>query len=341
MRKAPLTVIAAAAAAALLLAAAPFATAAKGGGPAYDYYPYGEVDVDFDGTSTMSGGLLMSGGGIDDPRAMDWLLKRGGNGGAVDVVVLDAYGPDIYGPPFMGWGANSVDAFVFSKREGAYDQKVLDAIAQAEVIWLDGGDQSNYVSYWDGTPLQAAVNARVAQGAAFGGMSAGLAVQGGWVYSAMNGSATSSNVLANPYDKDVTLRGPLFSLPFMANTLTDTHFKVRDRMGRLLGFLARLETDLGAKAPRAIAVDEDSSLGVDAKSGDVQLFGIGGGAWFVRTDGVGSRTVRPKTPLTYAPVAVTRMNSGDTFNLKRWTGQGTETYPVSATTGVLAPALPY
>jgi cyanophycinase len=341
MRRTLLATIAATAAATALLAAAPLASAAKGGGPGYDYYSYGNVGGDV--VSTMSGGLLMSGGGIDDPAAMTWLLGRGGNGGVVDVVVLDAYGPDIYGDPFIGWGANSVDAFVFSKREGAYDQKVLDAIGQAEVIWLDGGDQSNYVTLWDGTPLQAAVNARVAQGAAFGGMSAGLAVQGGWVYSAMNGSATSSNVLANPYDKDVTLRGALFSLPFMANTITDTHFAIRDRMGRLLGFLARLEKDLGAKAPRAIAVDEDSSLGVDAKSGDVRLFGAGAGkgAWLIRTDGVTSRTVEPRTALTYGPVSVTRMTSGDTFNLRRWSGQGTETYPVSATSGVLSPAFPY
>lgn len=339
MRRTLLSAIAATVSVALLLASAPLATAAKGGGPGYDYYPYGDVAGDL--VSTMSGGLLMSGGGIDDPTAMRWLLSRGGNGGVVDVVVLDAYGPDIYGAPFMGWGANSVDAFVFSSRTGASDPKVLDAIAKAEVIWLDGGDQSNYVNYWDGTPLQAAVNARVAQGAAFGGMSAGLGVQGGWVYSAMNGSATSSNVLANPYDKDVTLRGALFTLPFMANTLTDTHFAVRDRMGRLLGFLARLEKDLGAKAPRAIAVDEDSSLGVDAKSGDVQVFGVGDGAWLVRTDGVTSRTVLPKTALTYGPASVTRLNGGDTFNLKRWSGQGTETYPVSAVNGVLSPVSPY
>jgi cyanophycinase-like exopeptidase len=321
MRRTLFTTIAATAAATALLAAAPLASAAKGGGPGYDYYSYGNVGGDV--VSTMSGGLLMSGGGIDDPAAMTWLLGRGGNGGAVDVVVLDAYGPDIYGDPFIGWGANSVDAFVFSKREGAYDQKVLDAIGQAEVIWLDGGDQSNYVTLWDGTPLQAAVNARVAQGAAFGGMSAGLAVQGGWVYSAMNGSATSSNVLANP--------------------ITDTHFAIRDRMGRLLGFLARLEKDLGAKAPRAIAVDEDSSLGVDARSGDVRLFGAGAGkgAWLIRTDGVTSRTVEPRTALTYGPVFVTRMTSGDTFNLRRWSGQGTETYPVSATSGLLSPGFPY
>ena len=272
---------------------------------------------------------------------MKWLLDRGGRGGAVDVVVLDAYGPDIYGGPFMGWGADSVDSFVFSSRDGAYQPEVVDAISKAEVIWLDGGDQSNYVAYWAGTPLQAAVNARVAQGAAFGGMSAGLAVQGGWVYSALFGSATSDKVLANPYDRNVTIQGKLFDLPLMANILTDTHFKVRDRMGRLLGFLARLETDYAAQSPRAIAVDEDTSLGLVPKTGDVQVFGSGGGAWLVTTDTVNTRVVQPKTPLTYGPVTVQRLTNGDTFNVKTWSGTGIETYTVTATNGVLNPSNPY
>jgi cyanophycinase len=289
----------------------------------------------------MAGGQLLSGGGIDDEAAMTWLLTRGGNGGMVDVVVLDAYGPDIYGDPFMGWGANTVDSFIFSSRDGADEPEVLDAISKAEVIWLDGGDQSNYLAYWAGTPLATAINARVAQGAAFGGMSAGLAVQGGWVYSALYGSATSDKVLANPYDKNVTMSPALFDLPLMANILTDTHFKVRDRMGRLLGFLARLEKDSGAKQPRAIAVDEDTSLGLVPKTGDVRVFGVGAGAWLITTDTVTNRLVEPKKPLTYGPVTVQHLGSGDTFNMKTWTGIGAEIYALSAIAGALSLPMPY
>lgn len=325
-----------------VLAATPQpACAAKNTKTGYTVYHSGDAT---DVVTTPRGGQLLSGGGIDDPAAMAWLLSRGGLGrdgveGKVDVVVLDAYGPDIYGAPFMAWGADSVDAFIFSSRDGAYQPEVLDAIARAEVIWLDGGDQSNYIAYWAGTPLQAAIDARVAAGAAFGGMSAGLAVQGGWIYSAENGSATSAKVLANPYDRNVTLRGELFQLPYMDNVLTDTHFKVRDRMGRLLGFLARIDQDLrpgaGTPAPRAIAVDEDSSVGIDL-DGNARLFGVGGGAWFADTAPVaGPRTIAPKVPLTYGGVEIQRMSAGDTFNVVTWTGTGLDTYSLSATDGVL------
>ncbi len=335
MRSRPLSAALAAASALVLLAtAAP--VQAKPSDPGYVRYPTGNpADV----TARMSGGQLLSGGGIDDPAAMRWLLQRGG--GQVDVVVLDAYGPDIYGQPFMEWGADSVETFVFNDRAGASDPLVLASISRAEVIWLDGGDQSNYVAYWAGTPLVTAVNRRVAEGAAFGGMSAGLAVQGGWVYEAWNGSATSDRVLGNPYDKDVTLGGALFDLPQMANIITDTHFLKRDRMGRLVGFLARLEQDHGAVRPRAIAVDADSSLGLDPKSGELQLFGTGRGAWLLTTDGVSAQTVVAKTPLSYGPVTVHRMTAGDRFSLQTWSGKGTESYQLSAVNGALSLANPY
>jgi cyanophycinase len=334
LRKVMLATLATAAAASVLLASSPASALAKGGTGYVRYFDGSPIDV----VAPMSGGTLLSGGGVDDDTAMRWLMSRGG--GKVDVVVLDAWGKDIYTRPFMDfWGADSVETFVFSSREAAKDPDVLAAIDHAEVIWLDGGDQSKYVAYWQGTELAQHVDARVKAGASFGGMSAGLAIQGGWVYSAENGSATSSAVLANPYDKDVTFAQRVFDLPWMANTLTDTHFKVRDRMGRLLGFLGRLEKEPGitASAPKAIAVDEDTSLGVDPKSGDVQIFGTGGGAWFVRTDSVTSRIVAPKTPLTYGPVSVQHVNTGDTFNLSRWSGRGANAYAyaLSADKGAL------
>lgn len=332
MRKAMIATIVTAAAASILLAAVPASALAKGGTGYVRYFAGNPTDV----VATMTGGTLLSGGGVDDYDAMRWLMTRGG--GKVDVVVLDAWGKDIYTQPFMDtWGADSVETFVFSSREAASDPTVLAAIDRAEVIWLDGGDQSKYVAYWRGTELAKHVDARVTAGAAFGGMSAGLAIQGGWIYSAENGSATSSAVLADPYDKDVTFSTRVFNLPWMTNTITDTHFKVRDRMGRLLGFLGRLEKEpeITATAPKAIAVDEDTSLGVDPKSGDVRIFGTGGGAWFVRTDAATVRTVAPKTPLSYGPVAVQHMDAGDSFNLSRWSGRGTDAFTLSATTGVL------
>ena len=120
MRRGMLTTIVAVTAAALAVTVAPSATAAKNGYT--DYHVGNAKDV----VAKMKGGTLLSGGGIDDSTAMRWLLGRGG--GKVDVVVLDAWGKDIYGQPFLDWGADSVDTFVITARDGANDPAVVDAI---------------------------------------------------------------------------------------------------------------------------------------------------------------------------------------------------------------------
>ena len=40
-------------------------------------------------------------------------------------------------------------------------------------------------------------------------------------------------------DSEISLTDDLLSLPWMATVLTDTHFFQRDRMGRIMVFLAR------------------------------------------------------------------------------------------------------
>ena len=308
------------------------ALAAKAPAPTVKGYTRYFVGQEANVTRALGGGILLAGGGTDSDQAMSWLLDQGGYG---DVVVLDAYGGDSYGAYLTGLGADSVETFVFSSREGAAASAVVAAVAAAEVIWIDGGDQSKYVSLWDGTALQTAVNTRVAQGAAIGGTSAGMAVLGDLVYSATNGSAQSSRVLANPYDRDVTLRRQLFDLPVLDKVITDTHFKVRDRMGRLLGFLARLEKDLAVADPRAIAVDEASALGI-TPAGVATVYGSGAGAWFLRTETVAdANTVcRPKTALTYGPVSVQHVPAGETFDLTPWSAAPSP-YRVSAISGQL------
>lgn len=145
---------------------------------------------------------------------------------------------------------------------------------------LAGGEQSRCERFWRGTALQRAVNMRVAQGYPIGGTSAGLAMLGELGYSARNESAQSKVVLQDPFDESVTFERSLFTVPHLTNLITDSHFVARDRMGRLLAFLGRLERQYGAKAPRAIAVDETSAVAVTVSGREtVLLAGRGRTSW--------------------------------------------------------------
>ena len=287
--------------------------------------------------TTPAGGALLAGGGRDSDDGMKWLLAQGGARGAGkygDVVVLRTSGTNGYNKYLVTFGANSVTSIVISSESGANSNYVRSAIEKAEVIFLAGGDQSTYVKLWTGTALQTAVNARIAAGVPIGGTSAGLAVLGPYVYAAFNASSTSPTVLANPYDVSVTLTGALFNVPVLQNLIADSHFMVRDRMGRLVTFLARLQQDGRATAPRGIGVDERSAVGV-ALDGSATVFGVGNGAYLLSVTSGATRVCTVNTPLTYTPVTTVRVPTGAQFNLSTWTAPNTTAYALSATNGLL------
>jgi cyanophycinase len=190
-------------------------------------------------TRTTSGGIGLMGGGTDVDAAFRWMITKSGGG---DFVVLRASGTDAYNPYIytdLG-GVDSVETIIVTSRTGASNSYVTNAVRNAEALFIAGGDQSNYWNYWRGTPLEDALQSLVAKNVPIGGTSAGLHVLGEFVYTALNTSATSATTLANPYDRSVTLGNDFLHLPNLNKVITDSHFSPRDRMGRLVGFLARL-----------------------------------------------------------------------------------------------------
>ena len=75
------------------------------------------------------------------------------------MVVLRTSGSDGYNAWLAKLGANSVTSIVISSKGGANSEFVRKSIANAEVVFIAGGDQSTYVKLWSGSSLQAAVNA--------------------------------------------------------------------------------------------------------------------------------------------------------------------------------------
>jgi cyanophycinase len=308
---------------------------AKPVNPGYTVYQSGSTT---DVQTQPVGGAYLAGGGTDVDAGMVWLMGQGGTRGAGkygDVVVLRTSGSNGYNKYLVRLGANSVTSIVITTVAGANSAVVTNAIAKAEVVFLAGGDQSTYVNLWRGTALQTAVNARVAAGYPIGGTSAGLAVMGEYVYAALNASSESVVVLQNPFDASVTLQPKLFNVPLLANVLTDSHFRTRDRMGRLLVFLARLQQDGMAAAPRAIAVDEGSGVGVTA-NGSTTTFGTGAGAYYLSVASNASRTCAANTPLTFSPVSTVHVQNGQSFTLGSWTSSSVAPYTLSVSNGVVS-----
>ena len=279
-------------------------------------------------------GVAMMGGGSDLDEAFRWLCGKA-NGG--DFLILRAHGGADYNPYVAGLcKANSVATLIIPSRNAAQNARVAEMIGQAEAIFIAGGDQSRYVNFWKGTPVEDAINAHVAAGKPIGGTSAGLAVLGQFVYGCLedkpdDADLTSREVLADPYIKRVTMVRDFLKVPGLENILTDSHFAKRDRMGRSLGFLARIVQDGWSKAPRVIAIDEKSALLVEAR-GRGKVVGPGLGVYFLQiTDA--PDVSKPGQPLTLRNVAAYRAPTGATFDVRAWSGDGGEPYLISVESG--------
>jgi cyanophycinase len=225
-----------------------------------------------------------------------------------------------------------VATIVFNDREDSDDAKVVQIIDQAETIFIAGGDQSNYVRFWQDTPVQAALNRHILEGKPTGGSSAGLAVLGEYSFASMIDTIHSPESLANPYGNKVTLSRDFLEIPLLAGTITDTHFVKRDRLGRLLVFMARISQDGWSKRVRAIGVDENAAVLVKS-DGSAQVVGEGP-AYFLESTAAPA-TCSYRQPLTFKDIKVQRIAPGKTFQISTWKGNG-DSYSLSVVNGVVS-----
>jgi cyanophycinase len=147
-------------------------------------------------------GFALMGGGDDLDAAFQWMCERAGGG---DLLVLRASGDDDYNPYIQRLcKLNSVGTLILKSRQAARAPFGADTIRHAEAVFMAGGDQAQYINWWMDTPMQQALNDAIRRGVPIGGTSAGLAVQGEFIYSAQGDAPDdedlkSAQTLANPF----------------------------------------------------------------------------------------------------------------------------------------------
>lgn len=232
-----------------------------------------------------SGGYALMGGGGDVDDAFRWLLNKAAGG---DVVVLRASGSDGYNPYLfseLGIDVDSVESLVFRNRNQAFDPQVAETIANAELIFLAGGDQSKYVRFWKDTPVEDLLHAHVRNKKPIGGSSAGLAILGHISYSAMHdGDLTSKLAIKYPDHKYIALEDDFLKFPGLEGVLTDSHFSERSRMGRLMVMLRKRALETPSTPAIGIGIDEATALCIDPTGTARVISSHQGSAYFVSID---------------------------------------------------------
>ncbi len=294
--------------------------------------------------------LMLQGGGLDCDDAFLWLISKGGGG---DFVVLRADDSNGYNDWIYNTfgGVDSVHTLVVNSRTLADTFYVETVIKNAEAVFIAGGDQYLYYSYWKGTKLETALNyVANTKKVPIGGTSAGMHVLGGYDYIPFGTAVISSEALKNPYNANMNYikNDFLSSMMYMQNVVLDTHFYERDRMGRFITFMARVIKDYAVPyySIKGIACDEETAVCID-ETGIGKVFGSGY-AFFTIGNKAIERCVSGKTLDWYGSKQAVKCwriegtsTGSKTFNLVSWTTSSVSPYYIYVDYGKLYPTNPY
>jgi len=306
------------------------------------------------GVTAHGPGLVLMGGGGDVDSAFVWMHdviagSRSGNGG--DIIVLRASGDYDYGPYFLKLAHfNSVQMLKIERGASTADLgKAASYVERAQGVFLAGGDQANYV-WWKGSPLAAAIQGVYNRGGVVGGNSAGLAIQGAWIYDSVAADAkgddvevTTKNAVPDPSEPIISFTHNLFIWPPLRNVITDTHFVQRDRLGRLAVFMARLRQQHGTTDIMGLGIDTGTAILVDKHGIGTLTRNVPHGSALFLSGGI-AQPITPGKPLVYTGIHVTVLNKdGQTFDFNKRCAKAA-TYPIDVNgnaTPMYNPANPY
>ncbi len=282
--------------------------------------------------------VLMGGGPEADAGARAFVEAAAGG----DVLILRASGsltsyPNYFRDDLAPTPApNSVETVKTTDPAAAAQAAVLCRIANAEAIWLAGGNQNNYLRGWPRAVHDALAAARD-RGVAIGGTSAGSVSLGEAAFDAREGSVTSPEALLDPFRPDVTLTYPSWAQPELDGTYVDSHYMDRDREGRLLVFLARFLTDRAYDAVVGIGLDEGMALVIEDGTYRVERSTrrpAENAAWLYEVPGPAS--ISGGSPLDLAAIRRVRLLEGATGAWPLDFDAATST-PLAVTNGVVHP----
>ncbi len=264
-------------------------------------YLYNKIGNSKDVEASSKELYLLLGGAKNESVGFTKFLEAAGGG---DVLVISAkpelnqrYTHDLWNMAETGKvPVDSIETISFLTKEAGDQAFIINKIKKAEAIFFTGGDQSRYLLRIKGTKAHKALLKKVRLGVPIAGTSAGLAVMGEYIFSALKGGLSSSYVLKNPHAGEITIDSSFLGIDLLKGLITDTHYMNRNREGRLLGFMFRTQFDYKLSTLYGVGIDEQSSLTI-SKEGMVSI----GGVHFYKKPG-GPIPLNQDESLNYGPI---------------------------------------
>jgi len=217
---------------------------------------------------TAKHGHLVIIGGHEDREHRKEILSRFvelAGGADARIVVITAASKiaddmwEIYDQAFGDLGVRQRSHLSLESRQDANDEEKVRMVAEADGIFMTGGDQKRLMAIIGGTALDAEMHTALkVRGACIGGTSAGA--------SAMSGHMLTQGKTDLLPEKGAVHMGA--GLGFLHKVVIDQHFSERQRLARLLSAVAQNPYLMG------IGIDEDTALVVERGRG-IEVLGEG------------------------------------------------------------------
>jgi len=196
-------------------------------------------------------------------------------------------------------------------KDNAYNQEFCEKIKNYNIIFLVGGDQRKYIKVlkrdFSNSPLLNEIIAIYENGGVVAGTSAGSNIQGETIIAGgRSEEALDNKVSFNEADDDGEKLVILKGIGLISNTIIDTHFDVRGRIGRLIDatVITKNRFGFGIGEKTAIIYYPDSTIEI-----------IGFGDVMVTDIETAKILSNPNENLHINNVKVHLFSHGDKFNL--------------------------
>jgi cyanophycinase len=214
-------------------------------------------DTDFPSASAHRGPIMAIGGAedkLDDKIILSTFAQLAG--GALARVAIMPTASSIesagerYKALFLGLGVRSAEVVFIGDREDANDDEAIEGLLDATGIFLTGGNQMRLSTIVGGTKAAALVRDRNDAGAVVAGTSAGASILSSHMVAFGASGETPKQRMAQM----------VAGFGLVPELIIDQHFRQRDRIGRLLMFVASNPGLLG------VGIDEDTAALISANS---------------------------------------------------------------------------
>ncbi len=263
------------------------------------------------------GWLIPIGGKLTDASILARFIDLCGRNPVIAIIPTASEEPDMgawYEKQFAKHGVKYARSLNFQRRSDCDDRDWLSQLADADGVFITGGNQLRLTTIIGGTPAGTLLHDRFYAGMPVAGTSAGAAVM-------------SAHMIAggdegpSPRAGMVTL-APGFGLT--RDIVIDQHFRQRDRLGRLLTALSFNPALLG------VGVDEDTAAFISPDD-EIDVMGTSA-VTIVDTRDVefsSMHAAEPYDPVTLLGVRMHQLAEGAGYDLRTRTARGSNVITLS------------